>query len=329
MRGMRKPSISPVRWTPPPPVPRSSVCRPLPPITRLPLPACGEDVAVDASGRLLTGLADGRIVRLTQGTLETIAHTGGRPLGVEVAPDGALIVCDAARGLLRVTLPEGAIEVLADRARHGVALCNNAAIAGEGTIYFSDSSQRFPVEHWRADLVEHSGTGRLLARTPDGTVRVLLDGLQFANGVALAPDESFVAVGETGGYVLRRYWLTGARKGTSDVLCELPGFVDNLATDPERGLIWAAIATPRNPALDWLHRTHPLVRRMIWRLPERLQPQPDPTLCLLAVDAAGEVVHELVGRSPAFRLPTGVRAVGRTLYVASLEERALGKLTLP
>jgi sugar lactone lactonase YvrE len=42
-------------------------------------------------------------------------------------------------------------------------------------------------------------------------VDVLLDDLQFANGVLLVPDA--VVVAETGGYRLTRFWLTGARAG--------------------------------------------------------------------------------------------------------------------
>ena len=76
-----------------------------------------------------------------------------------------------------------------DDGRHALRICNNAAVAADGTIYFSDSTQRFDLEYYTADLIEHSGTGRLLRRTPDGEVDVLLDGLHFANGVALAPDQ--------------------------------------------------------------------------------------------------------------------------------------------
>ncbi len=79
-----------------------------------------EDVVADARGRVLTGVEDGRILRL-DGLLdpeavqvETLADTGGRPLGLELLPDDGLLVCDAERGLLRVDLGNGAVRVLAD-----------------------------------------------------------------------------------------------------------------------------------------------------------------------------------------------------------------------
>ena len=119
----------------------------------------------------------------------------------------------------------------------------------DGSVYFSDSSRRFGIDHWRAELFEHSGTGRLVRLSPDDKVEVLLDGLQFANGVALAPDESFVCVAETTAYRVQRYWLKGARAGQRDLLIDnLGGFPDNLSTGTD-GLIWVAQAAPRSKRL--------------------------------------------------------------------------------
>ena len=69
---------------------------------------------------------------------------------------------------------------------HRMVFCNNAAVASNGDIWFSDSSTVYPIAKWKADFVENTRTGRLLCRRADGTVEVHLDGLAFANGVALA-----------------------------------------------------------------------------------------------------------------------------------------------
>lgn len=54
--------------------------------------------------------------------------------------------------------------------------------------------------------------------------RVLLDGLWFANGVVLSPNEDFVVVSETTRSQLRRYYLKGDKKGTDDIFIDgLPG----------------------------------------------------------------------------------------------------------
>lgn len=326
-----KPSLEPVVWTPPPRAQQKGRPATLPAMRCLPLPARGEDVAIDRAGRLFAGLEDGRVVCLESESSapRTVVNTGGRPIGLEVAPDGSLVVCDALRGLLRVDPAAGAIEVLLDAVAHDLRFCNNAALARDGSIYFSDSSRRFGLAHWRADIVEHSGTGRLFKLAPDGTLELLLEGLQFANGVALAADESFVAVAETGAYRVTRYWLEGGRRGWTDLLIDdLPGFPDNLSSN-ERGEIWIALASPRNPVLDFLHRSRPVLRSMIWALPERLQPSPARQVHAMAVNGAGEIVHDLYGSAPWFHLVTGMREHDGQLYLASLDEPALAVLTLP
>jgi sugar lactone lactonase YvrE len=332
---MRRPPLRPVVWQPPAIPDRARASggpRPLPPVRRIEVDGSApEDVVVDGAGRVVTGLDDGRLLRIDRdGRVEVVADTGGRPLGIELLGDGRLLVCDARRGLLAVDPVTSAVEVLVDRvAGEPMRFCNNAAVAADGTVYFSDSSRRFGIDHWRADLLEHSGTGRLLRRDPDGRVEVLLEGLQFANGVALAADESFVAVAETGAYRVTRLWLAGARAGRTDLLVDnLPGFPDNLSTGPG-GLIWVALGSPRNPLLDRLLRLHPALRRVVWALPERLQPKPVRTLWVLAVDAAGAVVHDLQGPGDRYAMVTGMREHDGRLYLGSLAERAVAVLDLP
>ncbi|MDB4973872.1 MAG: Strictosidine synthase family protein [Myxococcaceae bacterium] len=325
-----KPPIAPVVWTPPEVDARIRHRTALPQLERIDLPACGEDVLVDAEGRLITGLADGRVLRIDRkrGTSETLVDTGGRPMCIEHDGRGALVICDASRGLLRFDLQARRLEVLVDARQHGLGLCNNAAVARDGSIYFSDSSQRFPLEHWRGDLLEHSGTGRLLKRAPDGQLEVLLDGLHFANGVALAADESFVAIAETGAYRVHRVWLQGTEQGRRDMLIDrLPGFPDNMASGPD-GLIWIALASRRNLLLDLLHRTPPVLRRLVWALPQAIQPKPHRGIRLLAVDDQGAIVHDIAGKSAVFHMATGVRVFDNTLYLASVEEPALAAASL-
>jgi sugar lactone lactonase YvrE len=300
--------------------------RPFPPMRVLQVNGSGpEDVVLDADGSIVTGVDDGRLLRLSSDgrRIETIADTGGRPLGIELHPGGGYVVCDALRGLLRVSA-DGEVETLSE----GYVFCNNAAVAPDGTIYFTDSSRRFGLEHWKADILEHSGTGRLLRRAPDGAVEVLLDGLQFANGVALAPDASWVAVAETGAYRVRRLWLTGPQAGAVEPLAEnLPGFPDNIALG-EDGNVWITIASPRNPLVDRLAPLPPVLRRVVWALPDALQPAPAHTVWVIAVDAAGRVVHDLQGQSDEFHMVTGVRQRGDAVYLGSLIGRTIGVLDL-
>jgi sugar lactone lactonase YvrE len=326
-----RPRIEPVVWQPPTPSQRAkrrASDPPMPPPAFLPVGGVGpEDVVVHPDGHLYTGLADGRVLRLdlAGGPPQLVGETGGRPLGVEVDADGDLVICDAHRGLLRMSASSGATTVLAD----GFRLCDNAAIARDGSIYFSDSSQRYGLAHWRADIMEHTGTGRLLRRDPSGEVSVVLDGLQFANGVALAADESFVAVAETGAYRVTRMQLTGPDAGRRDILVDnLPGFPDNLSTGAD-GRIWIALATPRNALLDRLHARPPALRRAVWALPEAFQPAPARTTWVMAVDTSGSVVADLQTAAGGYHMVTGVREHAGSLYLGSLTEPNVAVVPLP
>ncbi len=327
--------LRPARWSPPVAPARSTATvsdPPLPPLRRLELPGAGpEDVVLDDQGRVLAGIADGRVLRVDpdSGVVETLADTGGRPLGLHAGADGSVLVCDSRRGLLRVDAT-GAIKVLVSEI-DGVPVnfASNVVEADDGTIYFSTSTRRFDLEHYMGDLLEHSGTGRLLRREPSGAVETLIDGLQFGNGVVLAPDGSCVVVAETGGYRITRYWLTGPQAGTHDVLIDnLPGFPDNMALGSD-GLIWVSLPTARNPLLDRLLPLPGVLRQLVWLLPDAVQPKPQPTVWVLAVSFDGEIVHDLQGPGDNYAFVTSVIERDGTLYLGSLQEQAVGVSTVP
>jgi sugar lactone lactonase YvrE len=295
----------------------------------------GEDVAVDATGRLYTGTVDGRILRLEregrdggagEGTggaagdgwrVETFAVTGGRPLGLDFAPDGALIVCDARRGLLRVT-PAGSVEVLATEAggvRFGFA--NDVDVAADGRIYFTDASSRYGVDEYLYDLLEARPHGRFLVHDPaTGATAVLARGLYFANGVALSRDESFAVVAETYRYRLLRCGLAPG-EGCEVFADDLPGFPDGVASDGA-GTFWAALYTVRNPAVDRLH-PHPWAKRLLARLPRALWPKPRPYGLVLAFDERGRILRSLHDPGGGrVREVTSAEPQGGALYLGTL-----------
>jgi sugar lactone lactonase YvrE len=290
-----------------------------------------EDVLVDDRGRVYTGLSDGRVVRLDPDGAPpvTVARVPGRPLGLELLGPDELLVCAADAGLLVVSLDGGAVRTLADRVGDRALLAvNNAAVAADGTVYFSDSSTRFPMPQWRADLIQRTRTGRLLRRTPDGVVTELLGGLEFANGVALAADGSYVAVAETGACRLQRVWLTGERAGRSEVFVDgLSGYPDNIALGSD-GLVWVALPSPRTPVLTAVQRMPAPVRRAVSTIPERMQPRPQRTVSVVALDDDGRVVRELRGEIDGFTVLTGVREFRGTLWMGSLTGGSVATLRL-
>ncbi|NNN29776.1 strictosidine synthase family protein [Streptomyces sp. S3(2020)] len=291
-----------------------------------------EDVVADSRGRVLTGVEDGRILRLdgladpARARVEVLAETGGRPLGLELLADDSLLVCDAELGLLRVDLNTGVVRILADSvAGERLRFCSNTVALSDGTVYFTVSSRRYPLDQWIGDLVEHTGTGRLLRLAPGSeTPEVLLDGLQFANGLAPSGDESFLVVAETGAYRLTRHWLTGPKAGSSEPFAEdLPGMPDNIWRAGPDGPIWVSLAGPRIPPLDLLHRAGPAVRRAAARVAVRSPFVPTGTIGVLAVDDHGETVHHLARRHSGFKMVTSVCEAAGHLVLGSLWERGV------
>jgi len=178
-------------------------------------PAVGpEDVIIDTDGAAITGLGDGTIVRVTATShVDVIARVGGRPLGIEWLDDGAMVVCNTTGGLQRVTMAGEVSNLVKGFDGVDFIFTNNAAVAGDGTIYFSDTSTRWSIEDFVSDLLECRPTGRVFSYSPDGTVSKLMDGLQFANGIALDPSEESIFVAETGRYRVHRLWINGERAG--------------------------------------------------------------------------------------------------------------------
>jgi sugar lactone lactonase YvrE len=296
-------------------------------LTVVPVPGLGaEDVLVGDDESVYTGTEDGAIWRLRDdgALLDRVGHTGGRPLGIEWLSDGRILICDARRGLLALDVGSGSIETLVDLVEgRRMTFCNNAAVATDGTIWFTDSSRLYGIDRWKADLVENTASGRLLRRDVDGSVTVALDGLRFANGVALAADASYVAVAETAGRSVVRHRLTGERAGHTDLLVgDLPGYPDNIARGSD-GLIWVTIASPTDPVVERLMTGPMPLRRAAWRLPAPLQPRPKRTARVMAFDDAGAVVHDRSFDASRFHMATGVREHEGRVWVGSLVEPAV------
>ena len=289
-----------------------------------PVPSMGaEDVLVGPDGTVWTGTEDGALWALdpATGSARRVADTGGRPLGLELLGDGRLLVCDADRGLLRVDPGSGDVEVLVDSVDgRPMRFCNNAAVAADGTIWFSDSSLHYGVGQWKEDFVQDTRTGRLFQRDPDGTVTTVLDGLAFANGVALAADESYVCVAETRGRTVVRLWLTGSRVGERDLLAgDLPGYPDNISRGSD-GLVWVTIASPVDGLVERLGSAPLPLRKAVTRIPEALQPKPKQTIRVQAYDDDGRLVHDIDIDHPGYHMVTGVREHEGRVWMGSLHE---------
>jgi len=259
-----------------------------------------------------------------------VADTGGRPLGIELLPDGDLLVCDAEVGLLRVPREGGAVQVLVSHVGgEQLVLTNNAAVEDDGTIWFTESTRCNPLDDFVGDVLEHNGSGRLLRRDPDGSVEEVVGGLSFANGVTLVGDDE-VWVAETAAYAIHRVRRSGPDAGRSTpVTTGLPGFPDNLSTGAD-GTVWAPLPNPRNDLGDRVKAMHPMVRTIVRRVPEGIRRRlVVPYARVLGFAPDGTVLHDLQGGGEACHFLTGAREHDGHLYLGSVEEEVTSIVRVP
>ncbi|MGC6535273.1 MAG: SMP-30/gluconolactonase/LRE family protein [Parvibaculales bacterium] len=290
-----------------------------------------EGIVFDADGRLYTGLHNGEIVRQeTDGSFSVLANTGGRPLGLNFDAQGHLIIADAFKGLIALA-PDGALRPLAthyDGKR--MLFVDDLAIASDGKIFFSDASARHEYGHDIMEVFERRPSGRLMVFDPaDGSLQVLLDGLYFANGVALSAAEDFVLVNETHEHRIMRYWLNGPKAGTADVFVDnLPGYIDNITEGPD-GSFWLAVVAARTAALDRLV-AEPFTRKIVWRLMQLTGANPaEKHVYAVKLSPDGTPLVSLEDDSGHTYMMTSVLQYGEKLYLGSLLMDAFGVIDAP
>ena len=305
-----------------------------------------EHIAIGPDGKLYTTVASGKIIRMNpDGTDQQLfANTGGRVLGFDFDAQGNLIAADAIKGLLSLN-PQGAISVLTDKVgQDPIRYADAVVVAKNGKMYFSDASTRFGPQQWGGtfeasilDILEQSSTGRILEYDPTSkATRIVVQGLSFANGVALSQDEKTLFVNETGKY---RVWKIavqaqnlvlndGKAVAGAQILFEnLPGYPDNLMRGLD-GKIWLGFAKPRNPTIDGF-ADKPWLRSLTLRLPRALWPIPKAYGHVMAFDENGQVLKDMQDPTGSYPESTGVTETQDRLYIQSLHAKGLGWLAKP
>ncbi|MFK8029046.1 MAG: SMP-30/gluconolactonase/LRE family protein [Gammaproteobacteria bacterium] len=290
-----------------------------------------EDVTIDPQGRLVTGLSDGSIVRFDQesGQTEELVNTGGRPLGLQYDSSDNLIIADGKKGLLLLR-PDGRLDVLTDQVNGTpMRLVDDLDIAADGTIWFSDASRRFGLDNYMKDILEASFTGRLLSYSPrTGETTVHMDGLYFANGVALGPDDEFVLVNETGTGRIHRLWLSTAKKGERDVFHDgLPGHPDNLSFNGV-DTFWVALPALRSSSREKTSNSV-FIRKLLGGLPASRLNVPTSVGFVVGLDVSGKVTHVLYKDPAVVSAITSVNEYGGQLAIGSLTSEQIMRLPVP
>lgn len=292
-----------------------------------------EDLAVLPDGRMFTTSLSGVLYQIDGAKPVEVDRLGGRPLGLKAGPDGALYIADSFRGIMRWTGPGSLESVVSEIDGAPVIYANQLDVARDGTIYFSNSSDRFDPETMGGTkptsvltIWEQSDTGYVARATPDGRVEKIATGFVYTNGVALSPDEDFLLINETGRARVHRLWLTGPKAGEREVFLDnLPGYPDNLERQGD-GTFWLAFASPRVPAEALM--PYPFLRKVIWRLGSVVRPAPIERGMVIQFDADGTILRTLQDPQGRLGITTGARVVGDQFYVMTLDSPGFGRMSV-
>ena len=296
----------------------------------------GPEGLAQLNGEIYTATREGWIIRFNEATsiMTKWVNTEGSPLGLAFDAEDNLLIADAYKGLLSVS-PAGEITVLTD-SYNGVPMeyVDDLDVDAEGKIYFSDASTKFGAQSnggtYAAsllDTMEHGGHGRLMVYDPaDQSTSMLMDGLNFSNGVAVAEDSSFVLVNETGSYRLHKYWLKGDQAGTSEILIDnLPGFPDNIVRGRD-GRFWVGLVSPRSQQLDDMSAS-PFLRKIVQRLPASMRPKAVSYSHVFAMNKYGAVITSLQDPDGEHHTNTGALETDNWLYISSLHAENLARIS--
>jgi hypothetical protein len=280
-----------------------------------------EDIAIGHDSLFYTGFADGRIVSfdINGNNVKEFCNTGGRPLGMEIDANGQLIVADEIKGLLSINA-EGQITVLATEVEGTlIHFADDLDIASDGSIYFTDASQRHRSHDLMQEVWELQPTGRLIKYDPHtNATTIVLDSLRFANGVALGPNEEYVLVNETLGMRIHKVWLKGSHRGKSEIFInELPGYPDNISYN-DHGIFWVALnAVRENDDFEKFYSS-PFIRRVLIRLGTMEKTnEPTPYGMIIGVNDAGQVTHNLQDSTGVIHHITSVNERDHLLFIGS------------
>jgi sugar lactone lactonase YvrE len=289
-----------------------------------------EDIVIADDGTVYTGLANGDLVSFNVNTPEqvsVIANTGGRPLGVRLDKQGNLIVSDAMKGLIKVTL-EGDISILVDEYQgKTLRFVDHHDIAENGDIYFSDASARYDLSNYLYDFLEASATGSIYRYSPDTgeTVRIMSD-LFFANGVALGPDDAFLLVAETGKARILKHYLKGPEKGLTTIFANnLPAMPDNLSFNGD-GTFWAGMVSLRDWRVEAL-ASFPELRQILASLPASWLEPSSFYGFVLGFDLNGNVVANFQTQEAYTSITAAYEHKGK-LYLGSLHGDGIAVMPL-
>ncbi|VDM36897.1 unnamed protein product [Toxocara canis] len=213
---------------------------------------------------IYTGTQDGIIVEIYKGEIRSdirlkdgpcgsyeLEPVCGRPLGIRRLNAEELVVMDAYLGIYTVNFNKGTFKQIFDpKVEVGGAplkFLNDVDVVNEDLIIFTDSSSRWPRRDFLKILMEGIPSGRVFSLVPSsGKIEILMENLYFTNGIQLFPDKQSFLVAETTMARIKRFWISGPKKGTTEIFADnLPGLPDNIRLSTD-GTFWVGMASVRH-----------------------------------------------------------------------------------
>ena len=292
-----------------------------------------EDISFDDKGNLYAGHVDGTLKKfpLNGGDrLTEVLKFKGRPLGLEVLGDSMAWVAVEHEGLAKVDLRAGTYEIVVNSFNDTTfMLIDYLDVAASGNVYFTDASDAFGDTDLQYDILQGKPNGALYRYLPaTGVTERLVDHLHFANGVAVDPGEAFVLVAETGAFRIKKHWMRGPKAGSTEIFIEgLPGWPDGISRGTD-GLVYVTLISPRTAMHDFI-LPRPWTRRLVTKFPKSFLPKPVKQNRILALNDKGDIVHDWMNKAPKFSSISSVERVGDQLYLGTLDEVGVGRITVP
>ena len=165
------------------------------------------------------------------GNSEVVASVPATPMGIGWLPDGDMLIVSSGDGRLLRRKPDGSLATHADLSGLDPHPWSDMVVDGRGNAYVGNIAFDFPAGEF--------APGFLVLVRPDGSAARVADGIAFANGIAVTPDNATLILAESYGNRLTAFDV--AQDGTLSnrrVWADLGGgFPDGICLDAD-GAVW-------------------------------------------------------------------------------------------
>jgi sugar lactone lactonase YvrE len=296
---------------------------------KIPVP----DSVIVHQNQLYASALDGKVYQLSLDgkKMKLFGNTNGRPTGSGFDANGNLIVGNEQLSKLQQISPTGMVQTLTTTSDDGpLHFINDLTVSNDGIIYITDSSSKYRFNQGYEVVLEHAGDGRLISYNPKTKeTKTLLKGLFMPNGVMISRDQSYLLITEMNSYQVKKYWLTGSRKGKTEIITNnLPGLPNDISQASDGGY-WISITLPRSSIIDLLS-SYPYLRKVLARIPKSLRPVPKEMSFVIRIDSAGKVTENLQDANEnGFGSISSVSEYNGKLYLGSYSKNQIGRISIP